>query len=147
MPIIQAYCTTFKKQLLEGVHDFRPAVEGGDVFKIALYDESANLNATTEAYTSSGEIVADGYTAGGYTLSQVAPTTYNLSGVMTFQNASWTAPVSARGALIYNTTPAHSYTNPACVVLDFGMVRTVSSGLFTVEFPQATDATAAIRIN
>jgi len=147
MPIIQAYCTTFKKQLLEGVHDFRPVAAGGDVFKIALYDETANLNATTEAYTSAGEIVAAGYTAGGQILSQVTPSTYNLSGIMTFQNISWTAPVTARGALIYNTTPAHSYTNPACVVLDFGMMRTVYSGLFTVEFPQDTDATAVIRIN
>ena len=71
MAIVQAFCTSFKKQLLEGVHDFRAS--GGDTFKVALYTEAANINSTTTAYTTTGEIVASGYTAGGLTLTNITP--------------------------------------------------------------------------
>jgi len=144
--IVQAFCTSFKKQLLEGVHDFR--VVGGDVFKIALYTEAANINATTSQYTTTGEISGTGYTAGGLTLTNIAPSEYNLAGVCSFQTATWAgASFSARGALIYNTTPAHTYTNPVCLVLDFGTTRFAVSNSFSVQFPQITDLSAIIRIN
>jgi hypothetical protein len=144
--IVQAFCTSFKKQLLEGVHDFR--VVGGDVFKIALYTEAANINATTSQYTTTGEISGTGYTAGGLTLTNIAPSEYNLAGVCSFETATWAgASFSARGALIYNTTPAHTYTNPACLVLDFGTTRFAVSNSFSVQFPQITDLSAIIRIN
>jgi len=144
--IVQAFCTSFKKQLLEGVHDFR--VVGGDVFKIALYTEAANINATTSQYTTTGEISGTGYTAGGLTLTNIAPSEYNLAGVCSFQTATWAgASFSARGALIYNTTPAHTYTNPACLVLDFGTTRFAVNNSFSVQFPQITDLSAIIRIN
>jgi hypothetical protein len=144
--IIQAFCTSFKQQLMEGVHDFRV---GQDVFKIALYTEAANLNATTTTYTTDGEIVDSGYTAGGLVLTNIAPSQYNAAAVCSFANVTWTsASLSARAALIYNSTPSSgSYVNPTCVVLDFGIVRFASNGLFTVLFPQVTDATAVIRIN
>jgi len=71
MAIVQAFCTSFKQQLLEGAHDFRTS--GGDVFKVALYTEDANLNSTTTAYTSTGEIVVAGYTAGGLVLTNITP--------------------------------------------------------------------------
>jgi len=144
--ITQAFCTSFKQQLLEGVHDFRV---GQDVFKIALYTEAANLNATTTTYSSVGEVFGIGYTTGGLVLTNVAPSQYNLSGVCSFANISWVGVTfSARGALIYNATPSSgSYTNPACIVLDFGYLRPATNGIFTVSFPQATDATAVIRIN
>jgi hypothetical protein len=144
--IVQAFCTSFKKQLLEGVHDFR--VVGGDVFKIALYTEAANINVTTSQYTTTGEISGTGYTAGGLTLTNIAPSEYNLAGVCSFETATWAgASFSARGALIYNTTPAHTYTNPACLVLDFGTTRFAVNNSFSVQFPQITDLSAIIRIN
>lgn len=146
MAIVQAFCTSFKKQLLEGVHDFRTA--GGDTFKIALYTEAANLNSTTSAYSATGEVSGAGYTAGGLALTNIGPTEYNLAGVCSFQTAVWAgATFSARGALIYNTTPAHSYTNPACIVLDFGTTRFAVSNVFQVQFPQITDLSAIVRIN
>jgi len=146
MAIVQAFCTSFKKQLLEGVHDFRTV--GGDVFKIALYTEAANLNSTTTAYSTVGEISGGGYTAGGLVLTNIGPTEYNLAGVCSFQTATWSgATFSARGALIYNSTPAHSYTNPACLVLDFGSTRYATNNTFQVQFPQITDLSAIVRVN
>lgn len=145
MAIVQAFCTSFKQQLLEGVHDFRAT--GGDIFKVALYTEYANLNSTTTAYTSTNEIVIAGYTAGGITLTNISPSQYNLAGVASFQSVTWTGQIAARGALIYNTTPAHTYANPACLVLDFGVTRYASNGTFTLNFPQITDLSAIVRIN
>jgi hypothetical protein len=145
MAIVQAFCTSFKQQLLEGAHDFRTV--GGDIFKVALYTEFANLNASTTAYTSTNEIVVSGYTAGGATLTNISPSQYNLAGVASFQSVTWSGAISARGALIYNTTPTHTYTNPACLVLDFGVTRYASNGTFTLNFPQITDLSAIVRIN
>jgi hypothetical protein len=142
--ITSAYCTSFKKQLLEGAHDFRV---GGNVFKIALYTEAANLNSNTTAYTTVGEIVGLGYTAGGLTLTQSNPVEFGASGIVTFSNVSWTgATIAARGALIYNSTPVHTYTNPACIVLDFGITRAAINNTFEIRFPAATDQTAIIRV-
>ena len=146
MAIVQAFCTSFKKQLLEAVHDFRTV--GGDTFKIALYTEAANLNSTTITYSTVGEISGAGYTAGGLALTNIGPTEYNLAGVCSFQTATWTgATFSARGALIYNTTPGHTYTNPACLVLDFGTTRFAVNNTFQVQFPQITDLSAIVRVN
>ena len=146
MAIVQAFCTSFKKQLLEGVHDFRAV--GGDTFKIALYTEAANLNATTTTYATDGEISGAGYTPGGLILTNLGPTEYNLAGVCSFAAASWAgATFSARGALIYNTTPSHTYSNPACLVLDFGTTRFAVNNTFQVQFPQVTDLSAIVRVN
>lgn len=146
MAVIQAFCTSFKRQLLEGVHDFRAI--GGDTFKVALYTEAANLNSTTTAYTTVGEIVGTGYTAGGLALTNITPSEYNLAGVCSFVNISWpNSTFAARAALVYNTTPAHTYTNPACIVLDFGTLRTVNNATFTLQFPLITDLSAIIRVN
>lgn len=142
--ITSAYCTSFKKQLLEGAHDFRV---GENVFKIALYAEAANLNSSTTAYTTAGEIVGLGYTAGGLVLTQSNPVEFGSSGIVTFSNVSWAgATIAARGALIYNSTPIHTYTNPACIVLDFGITRVASINTFEIRFPAATDQTAIIRV-
>lgn len=151
--IIQAFCSSFKQQLLEGVHNFRAS--GGHVFKMALYTELANLNSTTTTYSPDGEVPmnGNGYITGGLILTNISPSVYNNSGICSFSDAVWDlATFSARGALIYNTTPnSLVYVNPACVVLDFGITRNAvsSSGypVFTVKMPQATDATAVIRIN
>jgi hypothetical protein len=139
-------CTSFKDELLEGVHDFRAS--GGDIFKLALYTNSASFTAATTAYTVTNEVPNSGtYTAGGGTLTNISPTTSGTTAFTDFDDLSFTsATITARGALIYNTTPAHTYTNPTVVVLDFGSDKTSTSGTFTIQFPAATASDAIIRI-
>ena len=140
-------CTSFKDQILEGVHDFRSS--GGDTFKIALYSSAATLDATTTAYTSSNEVANSGtYAAGGGTLTNVTPTTSGTTAFTDFDDISFTsATINARGALIYNTTPTHTYTNPSVAVLDFGGDKISTSGTFTIQFPAADASNAIIRIS
>jgi len=147
MAITQAMCTSFKDQLLEAVHDFRSS--GGDTFKIALYSSAATLDATTTAYTSSNEVANSGtYAAGGGTLTNVTPTTSGTTAFTDFDDISFTsATINARGALIYNTTPTHTYTNPSVAVLDFGGDKISTSGTFTIQFPTADASNAIIRIS
>ena len=136
--------TTFLVGLLDGTFDFGTGTS--QVFKIALYTNAATLNASTTAYTSTGEIVASGYTAGGQTLviSQV-PTTGNsgYTAYISFNNAAWTGAITARGALIYLS---NGTTNPTVCVLDFGADKT-STATFTVQFPAITNTSAIIRIS
>lgn len=140
--------TSFKQQILEGVHDFRSS--GGDTFYMALYTNSATLDASTTAYTTSGETTntsGSSYVAGGQALSNVNPTTGGTTAYTDFADEVWTtASFTARGAMIYNTTPAHTYSNPSVVVLDFGSDKTASAGDFTVIFPTADASNAIIRI-
>ena len=137
---------TFKVGILDGTFNFNTGTT--DVYKIALYTNAATLDATTTAYTSIGEVVATGYTAGGATLviSQV-PTIGNQTGAATtylsFDNAVWSGGITARGALIYK---ADGTTNPTVCVLDFGADK-ASSTTFTVQFPAATNTSAIIRIS
>lgn len=138
--------TSFKQQLLEGVHDFR--VTGGDTFKLALYTNSASFTAATTAYTSTDEVGASGsYSAGGGNLTNVNPTTSSTTAFTDFADLTFTsATITARGAMIYNSTPTHTYTNPCVVVLDFGSDKTSTTGDFTVIFPTANATDAIIRI-
>jgi hypothetical protein len=139
-------CTSFKDELLEGVHDFRAS--GGDTFKLALYTNSASFTAATTAYTATNEVGNSGtYSAGGGTLTNVDPTTSGTTAFTDFADLSFTsATITARGALIYNTTPAHTYTNPTVCVLDFGSDKTSTTGTFTIQFPTADASNAIIRI-
>jgi len=139
-------CTSFKDELLEGVHDFRSS--GGDTFKLAMYDNSASFTAATTAYTATNEVTASGsYSAGGGALTNVSPATSGTTAFTDFADLSFTtATITAFGALIYNTTPAHTYTNPSVVVLDFGGARTSTAGTFTIVFPTADATNAIIRI-
>jgi hypothetical protein len=138
--------TSFKQQLLEGVHDFR--LTGGDTFKLALYTNSASFTAATTAYTATNEVGNSGsYAAGGGTLTRINPTTSGTTAFTDFADLTFTsATITARGALIYNSTPTHTYTNPAVVVLDFGSDKTSTSGDFTIVFPTADASNAIIRI-
>lgn len=142
-------CTSFKQQVLEAVHDFRTSASGGDTFKIALYTNSASFTAATTAYTSTNEVSSANYTAGGGSLViPSGPTTSGTTGFADFNDFTWsTVTLTARGALIYNSTPTSGsgYTNPTCAVLDFGSDKTATSGDFTVVFPAAADTTAIIR--
>ena len=141
-------CTSFKKELLYGVHDFDLA--NGDTFKIALYDNNASFNAATTAYTTSNEVSGTGYSAGGGALTNVDPTSTGTTALTDFQDETFsTATITARGALIYNTTPnttSISVTNPSVVVLDFGSDKTSTAGDFTIVFPTADASNAIIRI-
>jgi len=138
--------TSFKQQILEAVHDFR--LTGGDTFKLALYNNNASFTAATTAYTSSDEVSASGsYSAGGGTLTRIDPTTSGTTAFTDFADLTFTsATITARGALIYNSTPTHTYTNPAVVVLDFGSDKTSTAGDFTIVFPAADASNALIRI-
>ena len=144
MAITQAVCDSFKKELLEGEHDFRSS--GGDQFKLALYGASASLSNTTTAYTTSQEVGASGtYAAGGGNLTSTGAGKTNNTSFIDFSDISFTsATISAQAAVIYNAnTSATTVDNAADMVLDFGAVKTSTSGTFTVQFP-ANDASSAI---
>jgi len=141
MAISQAMATSFKQELLQGIHDFTAST--GDTFKIALFTSSATLGATTTAYSTSDEIIGVGYTAGGNTLTNVTPTTSGTTALTDFADTTWSAAtITARGALIYNS----SESDKAVAVLDFGGDKTSTSGDFTIIFPAATASDAIIRI-
>jgi hypothetical protein len=138
--------TSFKQQLLEAVHDFR--LTGGDTFKLALYDNNASFTAATTAYTTNDEVGDSGsYAAGGGDLTRVDPTTSGTTAFTDFADLSFTnATITARGALIYNSTPTHTYTNPVVAVLDFGADKTSTTGTFTIQFPTPDASNAILRI-
>jgi hypothetical protein len=127
-------CNVFKTGLLDGVSSF-----SSGTFRIALYTNAATLNASTAAYTTDGEVVAAGYTAGGEILTPVVSSSDGISFV-SFGNATWNGAFTARGALIYKVG------GPAICVLDFGADRT-STTQFQVQFPPATADSAIIRIS
>jgi hypothetical protein len=142
MAISQAMCTSFKKALLDGEMDF--SSDTSQVFKVALYTSSADLSAATTAYSTTNEVSGTGYTAGGNTLTVVAPTTSGTTAFLDFSDTTWaTATITARGALIYL---ANGSTNPAVAVLDFGGNKTSTAGDFTIQFPTADASNAIVRI-
>jgi hypothetical protein len=143
MAITQAVCTSFKVELMQGLHNF--TLTTGNVFKIAMYTSSATLGAGTTVYSSSNEVTGTAYSAGGTNLTNVTPT--NPSGttaITDFADATWAASTiaNARGALIYNSTNG----NRAVVVLDFGADKSSSAGDFTIQFPTPDSSNAIIRI-
>ena len=135
-------CNTFKSGLPSGTFSISTASSN---LYISLYTNGATLNAATAGYTTSGEVVASGYTAGGNALVvTVDPTTGTSdTAYFSFANAAWSSALTARGALIYKNDGA---TNPAICVLDFGNDKT-STTTFTVQFPTADSTSAIIRIS
>lgn len=129
-------CDVFKTGLLNGDYDF-----GVDTFKIALYTNSATLDASTTAYTATAEASGGSYVAGGATLTATVSSSNGVSFV-DFGDATWSGVITARGALIYKSGGG----NPAVCVLDFGSDKT-STSTFTVQFPSATNTSAIIRIS
>jgi len=127
-------CDSFKEALFKADVDFLV-----DTIKIALYDNNATLNASTTAYTATDEVVASGYSAGGNTLTPTVSLSGSISFV-NFANTSWSAAITARGALIYKNS------GTAICVLDFGSNKT-STTTFTVEFPANTSNSALIRLS
>ena len=156
MAITQAMCTSFKAELMLGVHDFRDA--SGDTFKLALFTSAATLDANTTAYSASDEATGTNYTAGGEDLTNTGVSATNINantgtGFTDFSDATFTnVNVTARGALIYNSTPSANgvantaLTNAAVCVLDFGSDKTATDGDFTIIFPTNDASNAIIRI-
>ena len=132
-------CNTFKTGLMNGTFNFTSGT-----FYMALYTNAATLDASTTAYTATGEVVASGYSAGGLALTIAQTPTVGNSGntaFISFNNAVWTSALTARGALIYKNGGG----NPAVCVLDFGADKT-STTTFTVQFPAVSNTSAIIRI-
>ena len=136
-------CTSFKKELLQGTHNF--TASSGNTFKLALYTNTASFTAATTAYTSANEVSNSGsYSAGGGTLTNVTPTSSGTTGLTDFADLAFTsATITARGALIYNDSAAG---DPTVAVLDFGADKTSTTGTFTIQFPTADASNAIIRI-
>jgi|TARA_R110000796_G_scaffold157046_1_gene273788 hypothetical protein len=139
-------CTSFKQELLVGGHNF---TTGQDVFKLALYTNSASFTAATTDYTASNEVGATGsYSAGGGALTNVTPTTSGTTAFLDFNDLTFTSvTLTARGALVYNTTEGGGTgTTNSVIVLDFGSDKTATSGDFQIVFPAADATNAIIRI-
>lgn len=148
MTIAQTATTSFKVELPQGIHNFGPT--SPDTFKVALYTAAASLDASTAVYTTAGEVVGAGYTAGGNTLViSVTPVAANNSAgtptaYWSFANTTWAgATFTARGALIYNATEG----NKSVAVLDFGSDKTVSNTTFQIVFPTPDANSAIVRIS
>lgn len=138
MAITQAMCSSFKQQILLGEHDLDT-----DVIKLALYTSAATLSAATTVYSTSDEVVGTGYTAGGNTLTGATVSLSGTTAFVDFSDTTWsTATITARGALMYNS----SKSNKAIAVLDFGADKTSTAGDFTVQFPTNDSSSAIVRI-
>jgi len=138
-----AICNSFKKELLEGVHNFSTA-PGGNKFKLAMYTTNATIGASTTSFTTGGQVTSPaGYTSGGKALVNTGTSLASAVAITNFSNLSFTnVTLTARGALIYNT----SATNKAVCVLDFGGNKTATAGTFTIQFPAFTTTAAILRI-
>ena len=141
-----AICDSFKKELLQGSHDFDAST---DTYKLAMYTSSATLGKSTENYStnpgggSNTEVTSSNYTAGGKALVNQGVKVSSSVAITDFADRSFTGvTLTARGALIYNT----SNSNTAVAVLDFGGDKTATSGTFTIQFPAFTTAAAILRI-
>jgi len=131
-------CTSFKEEILEGVHDFT-----SHTFKLALYTSNATIDATTTAYSTANEVSGTGYSAGGATLTATNPTTSGTTAFVDFSDVSFSnSTITARGCLIYNS----SASNKAVAVFDFGGDQASSSSTFTIQFPAADASNAIVRI-
>ncbi|NND24036.1 MAG: hypothetical protein HKN86_05015 [Acidimicrobiia bacterium] len=142
-----AICNSFKKQLLAGEHDFDSS--GGDTYKLAMYTNSATLGASTTNYATTNEVSSpSGYSAGGKALVNSGVKVSSGVAITDFSDLSFTGvTLTARGALIYNTTTdGGSNTTEAVAVLDFGGDKTATSGTFTIQFPAFTTSAAILRI-
>ena len=144
MAITSAICTSFKVELLKGVHNFTATT--GNTFKIALYDSDATLGAGTTACSTSEEITntsGRAYTSGGATLTSVTPTSSSTTAICDFADVSFSsASFTANGALIYNS----SASNVAVCAIAFGSDKTATNGTFTIQFPTADATNAIIRL-
>jgi hypothetical protein len=135
MSIVQTQTTSFKKELYQAIHNLAT-----DTVKIALYTANVDLNADTTVYSTTNEVVASGYTAGGQVMTGVSINSSGYTAYANWDNVSWTAALTARCALIYNASKG----DKSIAVLDFGSDKT-SATTFTITMPNNTSTTALIR--
>jgi hypothetical protein len=142
MAITQAVCNSFKKELLDGVHDL---ASGGDAFNLSLYTSQATINAATTSFTTGNEVGDSGqYTSGGSQLQSQQTSVASGVAIVDFADLSFTGvTLTARGALIYNSTDGKK----AVCALDFGGDKTATAGTFTIQFPAFTTSAAILRIS
>ena len=152
MTITQAMCSSFKQELLQGLHNFTNGSGGGtttstgtgNTYYVALYTSAATMGASTATYSSANEATGTAYSAGGQSLTNVTPSLSGTTALTDFADVTWSSSsITARGALIYNYSLAG---NNAVCVLDFGSDKTSSAGDFTIQFPAADATNAIIRI-
>ncbi len=144
MSITQAMCTSFKVEILKGVHNFTAST--GDTFNLALYvgTPSPVLGAATTAYQTNGEVSGTGYTAKGGALTSITPTADGTTALCDFNDLTFaSSTITARGALIFNDSASG---DPAVCVLDFGSDKSSTAGDFTIQFPTKDASNAIIRI-
>ena len=141
MAITQSMATSFKKELLEGKHNF--LASGGNSFKLALYTSSATMGAATTAFTTTNQASGTNYSSGGSALTNINPATSGTTAFTDFADLTFgTATITARGCMIYNDTNADRNV----AVFDFGGDKTSTAGSFTITFPTADASNAIIRI-
>jgi len=136
-------CTSFKKELMEGVHNFKSS--GGSTFNLAMYNNSASFTATQTAYTTNNEVSGTNYTAKGVALTRIDPATSGTTAFTQFSNAVFSnvTLTGVRGALVFNDSASG---DPTVCVLDFGGDKAASAGDFTVVMPANDSSNALIRI-
>jgi hypothetical protein len=146
----QSLCTSFKGELLVGHHNFGTGVvraaTTADTFKAALYLASATVNASTTAYSSTGEVTGTNYTAGGVTVTFGTPpstsgTTAFVTPSASIAYSNVTLSTAFDAVLIYNS----SQSNKAVSVHTFGS-QTVTAGTFTLTMPTNDSSTGLIRL-
>lgn len=136
MTITTSLCNSYKREILEGVH------QSTDTFKIALYTSSASLGASTTVYSSTNEVSGNGYSAGGATLTGLSTGLTGSTAYLTFNDVTFpNSTITARGCLIYNSTKS----NKAVAVFDFGSEIVSINGSFTIDLP-TVGASSLIRI-
>jgi hypothetical protein len=141
MAITQSMATSFKKELLEGKHNF--LASGGNSFKLALYTSSATMGAATTAFTTTNQAAGTNYSSGGNALTNVNPSSSGTTAFTDFADLTFgTCTITARGCMIYNDTNADRNV----AVFDFGGDKTSTAGSFTITFPTADASNAIIRI-
>lgn len=138
-----AICNSFKKELLEGKHNFSTAPSS--IFKLSMYISTATLGKSTTSFSTTGQVTSPaGYSSGGKALVNTGTSVATSVAITNFSNLSFTnVTLTARGALIYNT----SNSNTAVAVLDFGSDKTATAGTFTIQFPAFTTSAAILRIS
>jgi len=135
MSIVQTQTTSFKAELYQGVHNLLT-----DTLYFALYTGNASINASTTVYSSTNEVVATGYTAGGQLVTGATVNVYGYTAYVNFNNVVWpNSNITARCALLYNVSKG----NKSIVVLDFGADK--SQVNFTITMPVNSATTALIR--
>jgi hypothetical protein len=148
-------CTSFLREVLTGTHNFGVspirAATTADTFKAALYLTTGAIDASTTAYTSSGEVSGTNYTAGGVTVTNATvPASTNTSA--TAGTAYWTPSASIsytnvtlgtafNAMLMYNSTQS----NKAVGVYTFGS-QTITAGTFALTMPTNDTTYALLRI-